>query len=179
MTNCIKTQTYDDYENDYSSSRVFHLAQKMENRDSELYEIYKDIEDSFDASALKKMSKFTFNALKSIDYDAIKIRRVKNWKCLNEYIGELGEYNIISNSIPFMYVMYTDTADEIRKELRKKHIYLPVLWPNNLKLDDAWEEHKLAKNLLCLPIDQQYNEDDMAYLGKAVLDVFNHREVCL
>ena len=62
-----------------------------------------------------------------------------------------------------------ENAGEIRKQLIKQKIYIPVLWPKVLDecTVDSWE-YKLAANILPLPVDQRYDLDDMSYMANVV-----------
>ena len=65
-------------------------------------------------------------------------------------------------------------AGEIRKQLIKQKIYIPVLWPN--VLDEcavaSWE-YKLASDVLPLPVDQRYDLDDMEYIAETMSALLN------
>ena len=76
--------------------------------------------------------------------------------------------NKLTLSVPdgaFMYPLYIDNGEEVRKKLQAKKIFIPTLWPAVFNLcneDDV--EYDMAKNILPIPIDQRYGIEDMEYI---------------
>lgn len=169
----LSKDIYENLPQDFSSRKVEHLARKYENPNENLYDIYSHIEVNNDKETIKKMSLLTKNLLKAVDYEKIAKIRTRNWELLDEMLGKYSEISIRSVSVPFMYGLYTDKADNIRYELKKYHIFLPQLWSNVLKLPDNWCEYKVAKNLLLLPLDQRYDDSDMVRLAEKVIMEIN------
>ena len=60
-----------------------------------------------------------------------------------------------------MYPFWCENGAAVRKLLAEKKIYIPTLWPNVLELDGCSLEKEYAKNILPLPIDQRYGEEDI------------------
>ena len=57
----------------------------------------------------------------------------------------------------------------VRKKLIEKKIYIPILWPDVLERMPAKSvEHQLAQEILPLPCDQRYDENDMMYIIKEI-----------
>lgn len=69
-----------------------------------------------------------------------------------------------------MYPLYIEGGAQIRRELQKDGIYVPMLWPDVLAVCEKGElEHDMADNILPLPVDQRYCIEDMEYLAQEVL----------
>lgn len=71
-----------------------------------------------------------------------------------------------------MYPLYIENGDKIRQKLRLLKIYIPVLWPN--VLNDCKEnqcEYRMAKNILPLPCDQRYKEEEMIYMAEQIKSI--------
>ena len=104
----------------------------------------------------------------AIDYDTALKKRVENYNYLDKKLKKYQKLNI-SIKLNFMYPLYVDNGEEIRKKLISKKIYIPKLWPNivddNL-LNDI--EKKYIKNILPLPIDQRYGKKEMDYIIKVL-----------
>ena len=65
-----------------------------------------------------------------------------------------------------------DDAGRIRSELIKKRIYIPILWPNVLEeCEEGSIDHRLAANILPLPVDQRYSRDDMVYIADTIREL--------
>lgn len=71
-----------------------------------------------------------------------------------------------------MYPFLIKDGVAIRKHLIAKKIYIPCIWPNVLKevTSNTWE-YKLAADVLPLPIDQRYDEDDMRYIIRTIGEI--------
>ena len=113
------------------------------------------------------MSKLTHNILGAIDYQAVKHRREENFRFLSE---ELGERNLIKMECPpgpYAYPFYLKNGMTVKKQLAKRKIYVATLWPNILGtgLDI---ETDFTENILPLPCDQRYSEEDMQRVANAV-----------
>ena len=60
--------------------------------------------------------------------------------------------------------MKVENGPEIRKRLIANKIYIPKLWPMDYHRDEIELEYKLADNILPIPCDQRYTEEDMLYI---------------
>lgn len=152
-------------EQDKSAERMIHLLGRFENTASDYYSTYKENESIFKTLPIRKMSKLTENIMRSYDFDKIKKIREENYIYLNE---KLSRYNKLILNIPkgaFMYPLYVSNGSEVRKELQKKNIYIPTLWPDVFNICNERElEYDMAKNILPLPCDQRYEEEIIKYL---------------
>lgn len=152
-------------EQDKSAERMTHLLGRFEDTASSFYNIYKDNERGFKTLPLKKMSMITENIMRSYDYDKIKKIREENYTYLHK---KLSKHNKLTLKIPqgaFMYPLYISNGDRVRRELQKKNIYVPTLWPDVFNVCDEIDlEYDMAENILPLPCDQRYNMETMKYL---------------
>ena len=146
---------------DISKDRIGHLVGRLEVGASEYYRDFVEMEELFNDEDVKKMSKLTDVLMGAIDYNAtINIRR-KNIAYIHEKIGKYNKLQLNIDNMSFMYPFYVDNSEEIRKELIKNKIYVPLLWPNVLENSSDSLEYKYAKNIIPIPIDQRYDESDM------------------
>lgn len=159
---------------DESHTRMGFLLGRFERSASEFYQEYAENNERFFNEPLKRMSKLTENLLHAIDYDFIKQKRTENFKYLH---SKLMEINKLELSIPegaFMYPLYIENGAEIRRKLQQIKIFIPTLWPDVFNLCSEDElEYVMAKNILPLPIDQRYGEEDMEYMVTEVLKCIN------
>ena len=129
---------------------------------SEFYNDFKKVSDQIKDRNAKRMSKFSDNILKSINYKNVKKKRENNFKYLHKHLENLNLLNIPKNlKGPYMYPFLVENSEKIKNKLIKNKIYIPLLWPNidNKNLNEY--EKKFINNILPLPIDQRYNEEDM------------------
>ncbi len=156
-------------EEDKSAEKMRHLLGRFENTANEFYSTYKENECLFKNLSLKRMSKITANIMRSYDYNEVKNVREKNYIYLHE---KLSKYNKLLLKTPigaFMYPLYVSNASDVRKKLQRKNIYIPVLWPDVLKICNESElEYDMANNILPLPCDQRYSLETMEYIASEV-----------
>ena len=88
--------------------------------------------------------------------------RERNFNYLHRVLIKMNPINLTVPYGAFAYPLYVKNGAFIREALRKKRIYIPVLWPNVCKMRGASNlESDFVENLLPLPVDQRYDSDDM------------------
>ena len=145
---------------DASYQRIEYLAGRFEKSASEFYSCYQDNEERLDSLPLMRMSAFTENILRSIDYEYVKKRREENFAYLDE---RLNKYNLLKVSCtvgPFAYPLQVNDGPKMRRKLQSEKIYVAKLWPN---LSDG-RAGKLADNILPIPCDQRYGNEQMKWI---------------
>ena len=157
-------------EQDESYSRMNFLLGRYEKRASEFYSEYISNNDLFANEPIKRMSKLTNNLLHGIDYDFIEQRRTENFQFLHERLRDINKLSLTIPKGAFMYPLYIENGSEVRRQLQKMKIYIPVLWPNVFDLCDETEiEYDMASNILPLPVDQRYTIEDMEIILNALI----------
>lgn len=152
-------------EKDFSYDRLQFLFGRFEKTADEFYGDYVKNNKMFNMQNVKEMSDLTQNILKGLDYTFIKIRRTENFRRLHTSFEMKNKLKLRDTEGGFMYPLYIESGDQIRKILQKKKIYIPTLWPEVLNICRENElEYDMAKNILPLPIDQRYDVMDMDYL---------------
>lgn len=112
------------------------------------------------------------NYLNKMDFDRIKEKRILNYNYLNKYfkkhktVERVFEIDDLNGVVPLFFPIVLKNRDCIRSELRKRNIYCPVHWDitKETKLENFKASQNLSKNMLSLPIDWRYEEDDMDVL---------------
>ena len=69
--------------------------------------------------------------------------------------------------------MYLKNRRELQIYLAKYHIYLPVIWPiddEEVLIDD--EIGYIYQNILCIPVDQRYDKNDMERIVKLINEFY-------
>ena len=153
---------------DISENRMAHIIGRAKESASAYYAAYTANEGLFENLKLKLMSELTHKLLSDIDYQKCKCKREENFKYLHERLGAKNKLNITIPEGPYMYPFYSENGMTLKKKLAAKKIYIPTLWPNVLDMDCKIEKD-LAENILPLPCDQRYDEDDMNDIIKQIL----------
>lgn len=155
---------------DESFERMHFLLGRYEHTASEFYEEYRKNDELFDHAPIMRMSKLTENLLRAIDYERVKNIRTANFNYLERKLGHINMLRLNHAEGAFAYPLLLEDGAKIRKKLIENKIYTPTLWPNILEeLSENMYEYYLTKNILPLPCDQRYDEDDMEYICQHII----------
>ncbi len=162
---------------DISKDRMLHILGRYECSASEYYSSFKANDMSFRQLGLMKMSRLTHNLLKAVDYEQAQKKRNANYCLLDKMIGKFNklERKIVEGA--YAYPFYCSNGSSVRKQLADKKIYVATLWPNVLKLESGCERD-YAENILPLPVDQRYSEEDMQYVAETVKQILTVKTPC-
>ena len=159
---------------DESFQRMRFLLGRYERPASEFYAEYAANNDFFRTEPVKRMSKLTWNLLHGVDYERIMMIRQENYLLLHDKLGGLNGLRLSDQPGSFMYPLLLKNGAVIRKELQKKRIYIPTLWPDVFRFCCEGEtEYELAMNILPLPIDQRYGQEEMNDMVEEILRCMN------
>lgn len=146
-----------------------HILGRFENDASSFYRDFQINDDRFTNQPIRGMSKLTRNLLHAVDYQDVKRRRTENFRILHSRLQGINKLVLKPVDGAFMYPLMVENAQQIKKTLAAKKIYIPTLWPNVLvDCPKDWLEWSLANNILPLPVDQRYDENDIQYLLEEV-----------
>ena len=108
------------------------------------------------------MSALTENLLRGIDYDYTKKTREKNFRALHDILGSSNRFPLRMPDGPFTYPFYCPDGLTVRRAMAKEKIFVPTYWGNVLRdCPQDSIEYDFAANILPLPCDQRYDEEDM------------------
>lgn len=152
----------EDLPKDESFDRMRFLLGRYERTASEFYSDNVANNHLFADEPIKQMSKLTNNLLHGIDYDFVKKRRSENYRLYHEKLKGINLLKVREVEGAFAYPLLIENGAEVRKKLQQKKIYIPTLWPNVLNdMDGDSLEYRYAKDILPLPCDQRYVENDI------------------
>ena len=158
---------------DKSKDRMNHILGRYEGVASEYYNEFRNNQETFINEPIKYMSKLTKNLLGAIDYDKVYKIRNENYDYLDSRLAKYNKREFKKSKGPFAYPFYIkERGTEIRKELSKRKIYVPTLWPNvlnDVSVDSL--EYDYAENILLLPCDQRYTIEDMKFIVEQLLNI--------
>ena len=163
-------------EQDISYDRMTYLLGRLELDAATFYSSYVEANMRFANENMKTMSKLTKNLLGNIDYKKVKAIRTENFEFLH---NELKDINMLNLRVPegaFMYPLFVDNGSRVKRKLIEKKIYIPTLWPDVFENNDKNSiEWKFAEDIVPLPIDQRYTQEDMEYVLEVLSDVLSER----
>jgi len=161
------------FENDQSYDRFAHLLKRIDCSAEEGYNDFVCNDKNLQNQNIKQMSALTKSLLRSINYEYCEEQRKSNFIFLH---GKLKNTNklIIDNfavGIPMVYPYWTNDL-LLRERLLKNKIFTAKYWKNVLEFTDSESiEYKMTNEIVYLPIDQRYNEEDLDRIVKIVFDV--------
>lgn len=153
---------------DESHERMGFLLGRFERPAEEFYSEYSANNKLFANEPIMQMSKLTDNLLHGIDYDAVEQQRRNNFEFLHKKLGRqnLLELHEIGN---FMYPFMIENGVRLRKMLQADRIFIPTLWPAVFDVTGSDDlEYKMAENILPLPIDQRYGQEEMKVIVEEI-----------
>lgn len=159
------TKLQEEFVQDISYGRMDHLLKRIDRSPEEGFEDYKKNDQSLVGQPIKSMSKLTHALLRNVDYEAVRATRKRNFTQLHEALGNKNELSFEMNDIdaPMVYPYLVDDGAGKRKMLIENRVYTAMYWPNVLEWCAESElEYTLATNLLAIPVDQRYGEQEMA-----------------
>jgi len=161
-----------DIPQDYSRGRMKAILDRLDRSPEEAFQEYHDSEESLSHCGMRTMSKLTQSIMDSIDYSDVANRRLKNFYRLDKVLADTNEmhFHINCDTIPMVYPYYCHKKG-LREYLISNKIYVAKYWPNVVEWAgiDSFEAD-LADNLLPLPIDQRYNEEDMDIITRTIIN---------
>jgi len=155
---------------DISKDRMSHILGRFEGNASEYYNAMLQNAETFADEPVKTMSLLTSNILGAIDYDNVRTSRNANYRTLDASLGAYNTLSFIDPDGPLAYPFFHPEAMTIRKSLASIGIYVPTYWSNVIEsMDEDSVEYQYAANILALPVDQRYGDDEMNAIADAVI----------
>lgn len=161
----------EDIKKGYSRERFEHLIGRYENGASDYYDRFCLADESFRHEDVLAMSNITENILGAIDYSKVKKTRKENFKYLESNLRDINNLDLSKCACDYMYPLYINNGNSLRKHLIKNKVYIPILWPNVLEqVAENTVEYSFANCIIPLPIDQRYTINDMNYIIMLIKD---------
>lgn len=154
---------------DLSYLNIIPLLKKIELGSNKSYSDFLKIENKFNKSKPKKMSKLTSDILNSINYRKDIYLRKKNFDYLHFKLGKVNElkFSQLKECVPMCYP-FLNKKNNI-PELIKKKFYVPRYYRNSKKffLKNSFENYLIDK-LVCIPIHQGISILDLKYIIRLI-----------
>ena len=147
-----------------------------EGNKKEMLAMYRYAEDILDQQKeIYAISETSAKVQSNLDVDNLKKKRQFNFSVLLNSIKAPIKPLFVLNSnreVPLYFPIFVEDRVSLQKYLIQNAIYAPIVWPKSdmqPKVCDSAEY--LYQHLLCIPIDQRYDEDDMIRVAK-VINIF-------
>jgi hypothetical protein len=118
------------------------------------------------------MSELTrFLLYHSFNYEAIVQQRVNNYRLLADRLGEVAIFpELARDTVPLGFPIRVKNRDRVRQRLFEHEIYPPVHWAiQGIVPEQFTDSHRLAAEIMTLPCDQRYDNNEMEWMARLVL----------
>lgn len=125
---------------------------------------YQANEKKLDNQPIRLMAVNTKWILDHIDYNKVIARRRENFQYLHEVLAAKNQLQLPALDgflCPMVYPFMMNKERNLRKELIDNKVFVAKYWPNVEQMDGFEVDSGLATNIIPLPIDQRYGNEDM------------------
>ena len=157
---------------DESFERMTFLTKRIDRSAQEGYADFHSNDRALATVGLRRMSRLTESIMSGIDYSAKAEKRLRNFLFLDKVLSDTNgfKWDMDYGTVPMVYPYYIENGAKLRQLLIENQIFCARYWPNVLEWCEQGDwEFQLAENLVCLPIDQRYDEDDMQRIINLIL----------
>lgn len=124
-----------------------------------------------------RMSSYSFEFLKTIDFKQIKSTRKNNAKELIGVLKKCPKIRLLQTDTnkSNLYVPFAVNDRDLKQgELNKLGIFNTIIWPITKEQKEACDTAKyVEEHMLAAPCDQRYTVADMFFIGKDIVRIVN------
>lgn len=147
-----------------------HLLKRIDYGAQAAYADFTSNDEALEQYPLEQISSLSLSLMGNIDYELVKKRRLDNFKTLQQSLPTNFPISMAVDDVPLVYPLLVNDGNTVRAKLIQNQIFCACYWPNVLKDSKPGElEYELTTNLVHLPIDQRYGEEDM----KRIIETIN------
>lgn len=159
--------TVGNLQQDESFERMTFLTKRIDRSAQDGYADFHANDKGISKVGMRRMSRLTEVMMHGIDYSAKANRRIHNFHVLDKVLRDSNrlKWSMDYGTVPLVYPYYIEDGSRLRQYLIDHQVFCARYWPNVLEWCQPKDlEYQLAKDLVCLPIDQRYNEEDMKFI---------------
>lgn len=171
-----KEITLHDYPERFSDYSTIHSIERLKGNQAFAFKAYQEYEKSLN-SEIKRISVVSEKLLSQVSIDTVISRRRQNFKTLHNILNSYNNFKFAplgEADVPFAYP-FLPSAHFDKSLLYKDQIFVPTLWKDALARTETTEfEQELAVNLMPLPIDERYTDEDMEFMAMRILNIIKN-----
>jgi hypothetical protein len=148
-----------------------HLRNALEVKDEEYLDLFAKGEAVLNAEiGATSASILSSMIMAKLEMTQIAQARIRNAQHIVQHLNNyLGDFVKMIGSVPLCIPLLLNNRDEVRTQLRRKSIFLPVHWP----CCDEWSRSEglgkwMSEHELSIVIDQRYTVADMDFILEAL-----------
>lgn len=155
---------YEELPRDESFERMTFLTKRIDRSAQEGFSDFHVNDKSLSSVGMKRMSKLTEAMMEGIDYSTKANKRINNFHTLDNALRDSNSFkwDLGLGTVPLIYPYFVENGGRLRQRLIDNQVFCARYWPNVFDWCNKSDwEYELAENLVCLPIDQRYGEEEM------------------
>jgi len=154
-----------------------YLYENIGNKD-EMLSLYRKAESIFDnQNKIFAISPISSMIQANINKPYMIKKRIENYNILRKNLKDpihLLFSSIPTREVPLYFPIFVENRSQLQKFLIENAIYAPVVWPKSGLQSVLCDGAENAYNhLLCIPIDQRYDTDDMYRIVEVINKFYN------
>lgn len=154
---------------DHSNGRMEHILGRYEESAGVYYAKMLQNASQYNGMEIRRMSRLTENLLRAVDYDRAREKREHNYRTLAELLLSENIFAKTEPAGPFAYPFYHEDGLELRRWLAERKVFVPTYWKNIFDVcDETSPTYQWAADILPLPCDQRYGEEEMNYMASLI-----------
>lgn len=154
----------------HSSGLCSHLLRRWDYDAQSGYQDFLKNEEQLYECPVEYMSSLTMALMGNIDYERVRKARLSNFRILQDNLRTSFPIAFSGDDVPSVFPLLLDDGASVRSKLIKNNIFCAQYWPNVIDtVNPKSLEYRLATDLVLLPIDQRYSNEDM----QRIIDVVN------
>ena len=144
----------------------------------EMLAMYRKAEDILDnQTEMFAISETSSRVQANLDKKELISKRKDNFNILFQSLQgpiKLLVKSVDNNAVPLYFPIFVEDRASLQRHLVQNAIYTPVVWPKDEQQPTQCEGAENAyQHLLCVPIDQRYNTDDMNRIVSVINKYYN------
>lgn len=139
---------------------------------------YREAEDILESQKLYTgITDLSIKIQSNLDIEELKRRRRNNYDLLYRELNALSSVTPLMGRLPLEVVplyfpILVENRNDLQGKLAENAIYAPIIWPKPDSLMASDVANTLYRSLLCIPVDQRYDADDMLRIVKIIKNEF-------
>lgn len=148
-----------------------HLLKRIDYDAQAAYKDFINNDKALENYPVQRMSSLTKSIMGNINYEKVASIRKKNFELLHNALKSTFPFSMADDDIPMVYPLILRNGMDIRNKLISSNIFVARYWPNVLNSCQEEElEYQFVTQILPLPIDQRYGENDMKRIIRVIND---------
>ncbi len=140
-----------------------------------------------ECNPIEGMSYLSKIVLSALDLEDVKNRRKSNFLLSSQLLSTSSllqnfikpVFTSLTGASPFCFpvrIVNTD-RDKLRADLAQRNLFCSILWPLPVDVDKVEfnSSYNLSKEILCIPIDQRYSQNDMVDIFKRLQGILEDK----